>query len=334
LLPKGRILCFLKELQITEFMRFLIVLTFCVGVLLQSCTENGPPDFQTGDGPYVVVLGIAQDAGYPQAGCTKDCCRHLWSQHTERKMVSCIALIDPVEQQAWMFDATPDFKFQLAELTSEKHGQPELAGIFLTHAHIGHYTGLMHLGHEVMGAKDVPVFAMPRMVDFLRKNGPWSQLVSFHNIAIRQLEADSTVVLNERLKVKPFRVPHRDEYSETVGFEILGPSKSLVFIPDIDKWDRWDHPATDVVKTHDYNLVDGTFYENGEIPGRDMSQIPHPFIQESMELFSGLPKEEKAGIFFIHLNHTNPVLRANSPARSNVLQLGFGIAEEGMKLTL
>ena len=326
-LPKGK-------LQITEFMHLLTVLTICTGVLLQSCNNSASPDSPPGKEPFVVVLGIAQDAGYPQAACTKTCCRDLWNQHADRKMVSCIALVDPVEQKAWMFDATPDFKFQLAELTSDKYGPPELAGIFLTHAHIGHYTGLMHLGHEVMGAKEVPVFAMPRMAKFLKENGPWSQLVSLQNIALRQLAADSVVVLNERLKVRPFLVPHRDEFSETVGFEILGPEKSLIFIPDIDKWERWDRAVVEWVKTHDYNLIDGTFYENGEIPGRDMSQIPHPFIEESMKLFSNLPKEAKSKVIFIHLNHTNPALRQNSPARKNVQRQGFCIADEGMILGL
>lgn len=245
-------------------------------------------------------------------------------------MVSCLALVDPRSGSAWMFDATPDFKYQLAKL----NGEARLSGVFLTHAHIGHYTGLMHLGHEAMGAKDVPVYAMPRMANFLIENGPWSQLVNFHNIALRPLTADSTVILNERLKVRPFLVPHRDEYSETVGYEIMGPSKSLIFIPDIDKWDRWDRSVLEMVKAHDYNLLDGTFYENGEIPGRDMSQIPHPFIEESMALFHSLTAVQKSRVFFIHLNHTNPVLQPNSTARKRVLQQGFGVAGEGMKLTL
>eukprot|EP00957_Ditylum_brightwellii_P156501 11911053-Ditylum_brightwellii.AAC.1 len=64
-------------------------------------------------------------------------------------------------------------------------------GIFLTHAHIGHYTGLMYLGREALGAVDVPVYAMPRMRSFLKNNGPWSQLVSLGNINIQNLEEKS-----------------------------------------------------------------------------------------------------------------------------------------------
>lgn len=286
------------------------------------------------DGPYVMVLGIAQDGGYPQAGCQKNCCKDLWNKQEESKMVSCIAVVDPVSNEAWMFDATPDFKFQLANLTGPKNNYPSLAGIFLTHAHIGHYTGLMHLGKEAMGANRVPVFAMPRMIKFLSNNGPWSQLVSLHNISLQPIQADSVVTLNERLRVKPISVPHRDEFSETVGFEINGPSKSLVFIPDIDKWERWNRSIVEIVKTHDYNLLDGTFYDNGEIPGRDMSQIPHPFIVESMHQFSKLNEEEKSKILFIHFNHTNPVLKMNSLVRKSVFDNGFKVADEGMILGL
>ncbi len=283
-----------------------------------------------GDGPFVIVLGIAQDAGYPQAGCYKDCCREVWKLPSKRRSVSCIAIVDPKEEKAWMVDATPDFKDQAWRLENLLPGRAlNLAGIFLTHAHIGHYTGLMHLGREVMGAKEMPVYAMPRMKSFLENNGPWSQLVSLQNISLRNLAADSTVILSKRIKVTPMPVPHRDEFSETVGYKIEGSEKSLLFIPDIDKWHLWEKDIVTEVKQIDHALLDGSFYQNGEIPGRDMSEIPHPFVVESMEIFKRLSKEEKAKIHFIHFNHTNPVLLENSEARKNVLGNGFRVCEEG-----
>ena len=283
-----------------------------------------------GEQPYVVVLGIAQDAGYPQAGCHKDCCREAWKLPSKRRSVSCIAIVDPKEEKAWMVDATPDFKDQAWRLENLLPGKPlNLAGIFLTHAHIGHYTGLVHLGREVMGTNGVPVYAMPRMKIFLENNGPWSQLVSLQNISLRNLAADSTVILNGRIKVTPMPVPHRDEFSETVGFKIEGPEKSLLFIPDIDKWHLWEKDIVEEVQQTDHALLDGSFYQNGEIPGRDMSEIPHPFVVESMETFEGLSVTEKAKIHFIHFNHTNPVLLENSEARKSVLGNGFAICEEG-----
>ncbi len=285
--------------------------------------------------PFVIVLGIAQDAGYPQAACDRDCCRPAWEQPALRRMVSCIAVVDPESGDAWMVDATPDFPEQLYRLEHILPDKPvRLKGIFLTHAHIGHYTGLMHLGREVMGAKALPVYAMPRMRSFLENNGPWSQLLALENVEIRNLSADSTILLNERLSITPVQVPHRDEFSETVGFKIDGPEKSLLYLPDIDKWERWDKDIRAVLKTVDAALLDGTFYQNGEIPGRDMGEIPHPFIAESMARFAGLPKDEKAKVHFIHFNHTNPVLLENSGARQSVERAGFGVCGEGDKFGL
>ena len=43
-----------------------------------------------------------------------------------------------------------------------------LSGVFLTHAHIGHYTGLMNFGNEAMGTKELPVFCMPKMKSFFK----------------------------------------------------------------------------------------------------------------------------------------------------------------------
>ncbi len=166
--------------------------------------------------PYVVVLGVAQDGGQPQAGCRKHCCTSGRNEH-----VSSLALVDPGSRRWWLFDATPDFRAQLARLAREAP-TCTLAGVFLTHAHMGHYTGLMHLGREAMGARAVPVWAMPRMRDFLASSGPWSQLVRLRNIELQPLAADSTVTLGDSLHVTPFLVPHRDEYSETVGFRIEG----------------------------------------------------------------------------------------------------------------
>lgn len=111
-----------------------------------------------------------------------------------------------------MIDATPDFPAQLHTLDDiappkTDFKPPVLDGILLTHRHIGHYTGLMHLGREVMGAKDVLVYAMPQMRDFLSRNGPWDQLVRLENISIRPLEADVPGQLNERITITPLLVP-------------------------------------------------------------------------------------------------------------------------------
>jgi pyrroloquinoline quinone biosynthesis protein B len=279
-------------------------------------------------GPAVVVLGTVQDGGSPHIGCTKACCRDLFDHpDAERKIVS-LGLTDPENRKKFLVEATPDITFQVNNLAalSGFEGPVVPDGIVVTHAHTGHYTGLMYLGREAMNAKMVPVYALPRMKAFLEGNGPWNQLVTLGNIGIRQMEIGNPVELTGNLQVTPFTVPHRDEFSETAGLLIAGPSKKMLFIPDIDKWDKWD---TDIVKALagvDYALIDGTFFDAAELPGRNMSEIPHPFIRESMERFRNLPAAEKDKIWFIHLNHTNPALVPGSKQSAEIMQNGFHVA--------
>jgi len=281
--------------------------------------------------PYVVVLGITQDGGAPHAGCEKSCCIELWKTGQKEK-VSCIGIVDPRSKQSWMIDATPDFPSQYRILT-EDH-ETKLVGIFLTHAHMGHYTGLLHLGREVMGEKNVPVYAMSRMKGFLENNGPWDQLVSLKNIEIRSITDGKEIKIGERLYIEPFTVPHRDEYSETVGYRILGQERSVMFIPDIDKWDKWHQSIFQLVLNTDTALLDGTFYSQDEIPHRNMSEIPHPFIIESMEALFELNSTNRSKVHFIHFNHSNPAMIKNGAAYQAIRSKRFNVAREGDRFNL
>lgn len=283
------------------------------------------------DNPYVVVLGIAQDGGAPHAGCERSCCIELWKTGKKEK-VSCIGIVDPISKQSWMIDATPDFASQYRILTEEH--ETKLVGIFLTHAHMGHYTGLLHLGREVMGRKNVPVYAMERMKGFLENNGPWNQLVTLKNIELRLIKDSKEMKIGSQLFIEPFIVPHRDEYSETVGYRIMGENSSLVFIPDIDKWDKWHQSIFQLVLNTDIALLDGTFYSQDEIPSRDMSEIPHPFIIESMDALFDLSTTNRNKVRFIHLNHSNPAMKKNSPAYNFIRSKRFNVASEGDRFNL
>lgn len=298
-------------------------------LIIVNCHRSAE-ELQNKKVPYVVILGITQDAGYPQAGTKKS---EAWDDISKRRHVSCLAIVDPETSQRWIIDATPDFREQLHFLdeVAPVPNIPGLAGIFLTHAHIGHYTGLMHLGREAIGAKNVSVYAMPKMAEFLNKNGPWDLLVRLKNIELRSLTNQISVKLNDQLSITPFLVPHRAEYTETVGYRIDGPNTSVIFLPDIDKWEDWDKwgiHIEDVIKDVDVAYLDGTFYKDGEIPGRSMYDIPHPFIEESMKRFKSLPPSEKKKIRFIHLNHTNPALIDGSDAQVAIEQAGFRLAKE------
>ncbi|OEK03827.1 pyrroloquinoline quinone biosynthesis protein PqqB [Roseivirga sp. 4D4] len=284
------------------------------------------------DQPYLIVLGVAQDAGYPQAGQQEEW--KLIKEGKARKTYAVsLGLIDPLNNQRWLFEATPDFKeqLQLMDQVSSTDNYP-YDGIFLTHAHMGHYTGLMHMGREAMGTQKTPVYAMPKMHEYLSTNGPWSQLVSLGNIDLKSITNQEPTTIGS-FKVTPYQVPHRDEFSETVGFKVESNGKSILFIPDIDKWEKWDLDILDMIRSVDAALLDASFFKNGEIPGRDMSEIPHPFVEESMKLFENLSTEDKAKVHFIHFNHTNPLLFSNSPEHQSVLDAGYKVAREGQVFT-
>lgn len=315
--------------------QYLFLFIFCVLSILLCAVEEYPRGYKYSNAPYVMVLGVGQDGGVPQAGTNHP----GWENPERAEKVVSLGIVDPQSKERWMIEATPDFRRQLHMLNEavegEKGSAPE--GIFLTHAHIGHYTGLMFLGHESMGADKAKVYAMPKMAEFLTNNGPWNQLVKYENISLIEITADRTVALNKRISIIPFLVPHRQEYSEVVGYRIEGPSQSILFIPDIDSWEDWDAWGVSIeeqIKRVDIAFLDATFFADGEIPGRDMSGFPHPFISHSMERFADLPDAEKAKVHFIHFNHTNSVLNPSSDARKEVIEKGFNLAKELQKIGL
>lgn len=294
----------------------------------------------------IVVLGAGQDAGAPQIGNAED--------DGPRLLPSAIALIDRVAGTRYLFDATPAITEQLAMLDAIEPPSEGLGvdGIFLTHAHIGHYLGLAYFGREAAGASGIPVYAMPRMAEFLRTNGPWSQLVALGNIDLVEFGVELGVELGveggaesnggaaaEALLIPPglavtaLKVPHRDEYSETVGFLVTLGSETILYLPDIDSWDEWASPDGAMLDTilavADRLFVDATFWDNNELPGRDMREIPHPRVTQTMDLLQHLPAEQRAKIHFLHYNHTNPIRDPNSPESTEVDARGFNVARRG-----
>ena len=282
---------------------------------------------------YIYVLGNVQDAGLPHIGCQHKFCKEKFSEFEEYFTTS-IAVVDPVEKKYILFEASPDIPYQLNYLEKEIFNEfllPE--SIFITHAHIGHYTGLMYFGREALGAKNLIIKVLPKMSNFLKTNGPWSQLVDINNIKIQNLSFGSKTNELRNITVTPIQVPHRDEYSETAGFIIEGRNKKALFIPDIDKWEKWDKNLKQLVYEFDYLLLDATFYDSREI-NRDISEIPHPLVTETINLLDDLSPEHKNKVYFIHMNHTNLMLDPSSDLTKLVINKGFNITRLGLKLSL
>ena len=317
--------------------------TFILSLLFLSCNSSykNKPKLESNqiinhEQPTLIVLGNVQDGGSPHIGCEKNCCKELFKTPDKNRMVVSIGLVDQIEKKSWIIEATPDYPRQAKILKdyciNNKNSNPD--GIFLTHAHIGHYAGLMYLGKESLNSSNIPVYAMTRMKGFLIKNGPWSQLIKMSNVKLKNIDHLQTMQLSNDISITPFLVPHRDEFSETVGYRVKGPSKTALFIPDIDKWNKWNKSIIDEIKKVDFAFIDATFYDEKEINNRDITEIPHPFVIETMELFNEFSIKEKEKIYFIHMNHTNPLLDSNSIESKTVISKGFNIARPFQSFSL
>jgi len=343
-----------------------------VALAAAACAGSGARGPEP-DGPYVVVLGTAQDGGLPHIGCDSGNCAAAKSDPSRRRLVTSLMLCDPRSGKRWLFDCTSDVREELdrARGLPEKRfaapadpaapaapRPPPFDGMFLTHAHMGHYGGLLQLGREAYSVTGVPTYVTPRFAGFLRGNDPWKRMVDDGRLVLRDLVpgdpggaggGGASVELAPDLHVDCFRVPHRDEFSDTVGFVIRGPHRSLAYLPDIDKWEKWDAwtwaeagagaPAPSLspsqgqrvealIRAVDYALLDGCFFADGEIPGRSIKDIPHPFIAESVARFAPLPAAERAKVFFTHLNHTNPAADPASDAARSVGAAGMHVLDE------
>lgn len=322
----------LYEILLMRTIHFFFFIGFLISCNAPKREKIATPKTKTQQ--YITVLGTAQDAGYPHIGCQQECCTAFYTGERKKQKVVSLGLIDMENSQKWLFEATPDIATQLARLEQNYFKSNRLIdGVFLSHAHIGHYTGLMYFGREALGKKGIPVFAMPKMRKYLSSNGPWSQLVNLKNIVFSNLEDEVPILLNNRLKVTPFLVPHRDEFSETVGYKIEGKKKTVLFIPDINKWEKWSKNIVEEVKKVNIAFLDATFLKDGEI-NRPMSEIPHPFVEETIALFKNETFATKNKVVFIHFNHTNPTLQENSIERKKIEKEGFRFAYEGMNIEL
>jgi pyrroloquinoline quinone biosynthesis protein B len=291
-------------------------------------------------GPFVRVIGTAQDGGLPHIACTGDNCTAARHDPSRRRLVSSLAIVLPESGRVFLIDATPDIHEQLdllADVRDAPEGRVDRApvdGVLLTHAHIGHYLGLALFGYEAVSASGMPVWGTPSMLAFLRENGPWSLLVERENIELREIGAQTAVELGDGVEVRAIAVPHRDEYTDTVGYLISGARQTLFYVPDTDSWRAWDPAIEEVLAEVDVALLDGSFFSTDELPGRSVEEIGHPLIGSSLERLAPVVEAGETEIYFTHFNHSNPVLDPESTARERVLRLGFKLLDDGEEIEL
>jgi pyrroloquinoline quinone biosynthesis protein B len=290
------------------------------------------------------ALGTAQDGGLPHAACSCDRCAAARRDPALARRVASLAVVLPESGRVYLIDATPELPAQLEALADVRRpaaGRVDRApvdGVLLTHAHMGHYLGLAWFGYEAVNTRGLPVWCTPRMAAFLRGNGPWSLLVSRGTVELRELDpaagADGSVELGDGVRVRAVPAPHRDEYTDTVGFLVRGPRTAVFYVPDTDSWAAWGERLDEVLAEVDVALVDGTFYSRDELPDREVSEIGHPLITDSLERFGEAVRSGRLRVVFTHLNHSNPALDPGGPERRAIERAGFRVLEDGEEIPL
>ncbi len=255
----------------------------------------------------VKVLGIAQDGGVPHLFCSCSNCRKF--HH------NVASLLVETSTSKILIDATPNITEQL--------GNTKIDAVIITHLHIGHYIGLLYFGKEVANTKKIPLFSSASNLEFLQSHEPFATLIRNKNLIPYAIYPDQEFTIKE-LTIMPFEVPHRNEFGNTLGIEIIG-RKRLVYIPDMDYLSQ---KTIDIIQNSDISLIDGTFFSNHEIPRQE--NVPHPPILQSIKKLN----PELSQIIFTHLNHTNPALNIQSNEYSQIKEMGFDVADEGRSFNI
>lgn len=267
-----------------------------------------------------MVLGTAQDGGNPQLGSA--------GVGPPRLVASLAAVAD--DGTRLLVDATPDVRAQLRrldELTPTRSASNAVDHIVLTHAHMGHYAGLVQFGKEAHNAQGVQCWVTSSMAAFLRSNQPWRALVDGGHIEIQISEPGAYFSPAPGLELRLVPVPHRPEFSDAVGVSL----NRVFYLPDIDGWEEWPR-AEEELSRHDISLLDATFHDRDELPGRDISQIPHPLVTDTLARFADLAAEKR--LILTHINHSNPIADPDSLETEAVRAAGFEVASDFMTFSL
>jgi pyrroloquinoline quinone biosynthesis protein B len=282
------------------------------------------------------VLGIAQDGGVPHLGCSKPCC--LEARQSGRQLLpASLGVHDRESGRLLLIEATPAIEAQVARLHelsgAERPSREPFDALLITHAHIGHYLGLAQLGREVAATQELPLHVTPAMAEFFARNAPWEQVLRLGQVQLREQRPGARFEVLPGLELETIEVPHRNEFADTVALRIHGPRRCVLFCPDIDSWDAEEGILSRLLEGVDVAYLDGTWYDGSELPGRDLREVPHPPIVQTVERLAAEAAAQPGRIRFLHLNHTNPLLR--DPAAVAALEArGFLLAEEGERVEL
>jgi pyrroloquinoline quinone biosynthesis protein B len=267
----------------------------------------------------LIVLGSGQDGGTPQFGTPDGVGRD--------RCASSVAVVAS-DGLVLLFDASPDIRAQSQRLPRRDPGTEPVDAVFITHAHMGHYAGLLHFGKEAAATHGVPLFAPKSVIAFLDTNEPWATLFSeghFDPVALNTATASVGGI-----DVQAIPVPHRSEHSSACGFSVSVEGEPwLLYTPDIDSWDMWPDAEAELTR-HRVSLIDAAFSDPNELPLRPMSEVRHPMVPDTIDRFAHIATQRR--LVLTHINHTNALGDPDSAIAKQAIACGFEIAFDGMEI--
>ncbi|MCS5531247.1 MAG: MBL fold metallo-hydrolase [Candidatus Poseidoniales archaeon] len=291
---------------------------------------NNPP-------PTLTLLGTGQDGGVPQAGCGCDNCSAAFENAARARFPVSLGVQD-LDGGMHLIEATRALPEQLRlwanACSLDNPVRPD--SVLLTHAHLGHIEGIGQFGREAMGCQNIGLVVSDSVASVLQSRNlmqPFTRIDRNNSGASPMLEQGG-------IRFEFIPVPHRDDSSDTHAILIAGGKNRVLFLPDHDDWKQTlelvghSKPREwfdSLGLTH--ILLDATFWNGDELPSRDMTEVPHPTVEETISRLEDYT-DEGPEIILIHLNHTNPLNDPNSPQSRLIEVAGLSIGTRGWSIEL
>ena len=306
----------------------------------------------------IKVLGSAAGGGFPQINCNCRNCADLRRGRPGLSARTQSSLAVTRDGENWvLLNASPDLRQQVA--AAPELGPPASAGaraspikaVVLTNGDVDHIAGLLSLREGFA----LSVYAAERVLQTLAANNV------FDVLDVRLVERVALTIGRPMeltgggaglgLRLEAFPVPGKvalyledpgagpgfgTREGDTIGLKVADAATGAAFFY-IPGCAAVDAALAERLRGASLVLFDGTLYSDGEMiaqglsskTGSRMGHISMSGPEGSLAAFAGLGVKRR---IFVHLNNSNPVLRADSSERAQVENAGWEVAFDGMEI--
>jgi pyrroloquinoline quinone biosynthesis protein B len=304
----------------------------------------------------ITVLGSAAGGGFPQWNCNCRNCAGVrsGSLRSRPRTQSSIFVRGDAGADGVLFNASPDI---LEQIRSNPVMQPAralrdsaIAGVILMDGQIDHATGLFMLRER---GTPLPLWCTDAVEQDLTQGNPVLRVLSHYcGVQRHRITPDGSAfdvpgvpdlgfrALPLSSKAAPYS-PHREQpvAGDNIGMLITDARsrRSAFYAPGLG---AIAPPVFDAMAGADAVLVDGTFWDDDEMPrlglgrktARDIGHLPQSGAGGMIEWLDRLPAHTRR--LLIHINNTNPILDEDSDERAVLARHRIEVCEDNMTIDL